>query len=463
MTAANDSGIAIHLPKPYPLQLEIIRSKAKRKVIAAGRRAGKTRLASIAAINNPYTIGGLLQGKKTLLLSASQDQADIFWECITTWLAPLTGRYYKNENKRIVEFNSGSIKVKTGSDPSAVKGFDADQLVLDECALLDPNIWYEATAPILADRDGEAMFISTPRRRNWFYTLYQRAISDTTGRWQAWNFASTANPHLSKTALDELSADMTEETYRQEILAEFLEGSGQVFRKIREAAILQERTLYKGRFVAGIDLGQRRDATVIAIMDCDTHELVYLDRFVGVEWTLQRERIKAIYAAWQPLMMVCEINSVGSVIFEDLARAGLPVEAFSTTASSKPPLIESLALAFERNEIRIIDSPILIGELESYERIVSATTGRSQYSAPSGLHDDCVIALALSWYGLLRGNTPVIFFVENRQQPQQNVVFIEDEPAPPPTLENDPVWAMLQAREREQDQEDLDDYLTRRY
>ena len=73
------------------------------------------------------------------------------------------------------------------------------------------------------------------------------------------------------------------------------------------------------------------------------------------------------------------------------------VNGFVFTATSKPPLIESLALALERTECQWLDVPVATGELEAYERRVSATTGRSSYSAPEGLHDDTVMARALAW------------------------------------------------------------------
>ena len=93
---------------------------------------------------------------------------------------------------------------------------------------------------------------------------------------------------------------------------------------------------------------------------------------------------------------------------EELQRQGLPVSSFVTTATSKPPLIESLVLAFDRREIEILDDPILKGELMAYERKVGATN-RSQYSAPQGLFDDMVIALALCWHGVSTRPVKVTF------------------------------------------------------
>ncbi len=389
--------ISLHLPEPYPLQSDIINHPAKRKVICAGRRAGKTTLAALIAVQR------FLAGQKVLLTSTTQDQADAFWDKAKTWLYPLIENklVHKNETRRLLYFpNGGRLRVKTGSNPDVLRGDDADLIVFDECALLDPATWFAVAAPMLADRDGDAVFISTPQRRNWFYHLYQRAMEDDTDRWQAWHFTTHANPHLSSVAVAELANDMTSTTYQQEILAQFLESDGQVFRKVREAAQLGPREPYEGIFVFGLDWAQLQDYTCITVMDVATRELVAIDRFKGVDWALQRGRLLTLYEKWQPHLIVAEANSIGSPNIEALQREGLPVQPFTTTARSKPPLIESLVLAFERDEIHILDDEILIGELEAYERQVSASTGHSRYSAPAGLHDDSVIALALAWYGV---------------------------------------------------------------
>lgn len=388
--------VELTLPRPYPLQREIIDSPAKRKVVCAGRRGGKTVLAAYMACT------ALLQGQRVLLSSTSQDQADVFWEYIVDWLAPLltTGHLYKNEVKRIVKLGQGQIQVKTGRHPDALRGGMADLLVLDECAYLDPDAWRKVGAPMLTDNDGTAVFISTPARRNWFFELYNAAVADDTGRWQAWHFTTRANPYLPQAALDALIADMTETDYQQEILALFLEGQGAVFRYVDARCTAPRRDAYYGRFVAGLDWAMQSDYTVIVVMDADTRAVVDMDRFNGVDWSLQRGRIRAMHDKWQLSEIVAESNSIGGPNIEALQREGLPVRAFETTATSKPPLIESLVLAFDRGEIAALDDPVMKGELMAYERTVSAT-GRSQYSAPVGLHDDTVMALALAWHGIV--------------------------------------------------------------
>jgi hypothetical protein len=398
MQTSSPNELKIKLPRPYPLQSEILQSPAKRKVINAGRRVGKTTLASIAAAQC------LLSGKRALLSSTSQEQADVFWRYIRGWLRPLTdhGIAYKNETRRIIALGDGEIRVKTGSDADALRGDNVSLLVLDECARLNPTAWQEVGAPMLADSNGDAMFISTPKRRNWFFNLYQRAIADDSGIWQAWSFTTHANPFITQQALDLLISDMTESAYQQEILAQFLEGEGAVFRYVTERCTAPRQQPYYGEFVYGLDWGRQNDYTVMVVMDRETRTVVDYDRFNQVDWSLQRGRVRAMIDKWKCRNGYAESNSIGSPNIEALQHDGIPISAFETTASSKPPLIESLVLAFDRNEITVLNDPIIVGELMAYEAKTTAS-GRTQYSAPEGLHDDCVIALALAWKACMGG------------------------------------------------------------
>jgi len=402
----SDTRVKIVLPTPYPLQQEIAVHPAKFKVICAGRRAGKTMMASRMAIGGDKKHGfnnGVLNGKNVLLSSTSQEQADVFWEYIKHWLSPLqdTNLFYKNEVRRILRIGDGQIRVKTGRQPDALRGSGTDLLVLDECAYLHPSAWRSVGAPMLADNDGSAVFISTPKRRNWFFQLYQDAIDPNNTDWQAWNFPTHTNPHLPQSALDRLVANMTDDDYKQEILAQFLEGTGAVFRYVDEVCIAKPHTTaYQGNFVMGVDWAKVKDYTVVSVMDVNTRTLVYYERFNGVDWALQRGRLKSVYERWKPSVIVAESNSIGSPNIEALQREGLPVESFETTASSKPILIESLVLAFDRREITLIDDEYIKGEFMAYEQRIGVS-GRSQYSSPEGLHDDCVMSIALAWHAII--------------------------------------------------------------
>jgi hypothetical protein len=107
--------------------------------------------------------------------------------------------------------------------------------------------------------------------------------------------------------------------------------------------------------------------------------------------------LKTLADRYQVEHIQAEENSIGGPNIEALQREGLLVYPFTTTAASKPPLIQSLALAFERKECRWIDDGAATAELHAFECKVNANTQRVTYAAPEGLHDDTVIARALAW------------------------------------------------------------------
>lgn len=401
-----------NLPALYPLQAEILRHPAQRKVVVAGRRAGKTTLGAIAAAEY------LLLGKRVLITSTTQDQADAFWDKLKDWLSDLltAGDLVKHETRRLLTYtpSGGRVRVKTGRHPDTLRGDDADLIIFDECALLDPATWYAVAAPMLADRDGSALFISTPRAKNWFFHLYQRAVDPINQpRWMAWRFPTHANPHLSKRAVAHLQHEMPADLYRQEILAEFLDNVGSVFRQIVSNVGETVKKPYAGTFIGGLDWARSNDFTVFLLIDAETRHVVAMDRFNGVDWSVQRNRILKLAQQWQPQRIIAEANSIGGPNIEALQDAGLPILPYTMGGHNKTPLIESLALAFEQHEITIPDDAVLIGELEAYERTINRYTGRSTYSAPLGMHDDTVIALALAWYGVQHGRRHKLSVTEN--------------------------------------------------
>lgn len=397
----NNGVLRLKLPAPYPLQREIIDAPYKRKVVVAGRRAGKTHLAALMASER------FLRGQRVLIGSLTQRQSDIFWFKIRRWLAPLFALKLvtKNEVTRTIDGTAiglGLIHVRTASQPDHIIGDNYDLIIFDECALLDPLTWFQAAQPMLIDTDGDALFISSPRRKNWFYKLYLKGKDGDNTRWHSWKFTSYANPHLSKELINELKEDMPGDIYEQEILAEFLDAQGLVFRNYANCVFPDFVSKFQSdpKYVMGVDWAREKDFTVVSVMDIDTNEVIEIDRFNKISWSFQRGRLKALAHKYKPEVILAESNSIGSPNIELLQGEGLPVYPFYTTIDSKARVIESLALAFERNAIRIPEYSPLLAELEAFE-MRQLQSGRIQYSAPDGYHDDCVISLALTWRACL--------------------------------------------------------------
>jgi hypothetical protein len=310
----------IRLPEPHAKQRQFMRSKAKRKLVCAGRRGGKTTGMAILAIESA------LAGRRILEAAPTSDQTTAFWDaCKAALVEPITAKkIYVNNSERLMIFpNGGRIRAKTAWDANTLRGDHADLLILDEYSIMDESAWGEVGAPMLLDNNGDAVFIFTPKSRNHAYRLYQRAVVEDDGRWEAFHFTSMDNPHLSEEALAEITSDMTEDAYRQEILAEFLENSGTVFRNIAACTTLQPSTPDKHNghtLIAGVDLAKQKDYTTISIGCLECKEEVAIDRFNQIDYLFQIERIKSICKKWNITTVIVDSTGVGSPILEQLQR-----------------------------------------------------------------------------------------------------------------------------------------------
>jgi phage terminase large subunit-like protein len=372
-------------------------------VVACGRRFGKTETGKILLIERA------LAGRIGWWISPTYRMADDVWRSLKASLAGVATD--KSESMRRLDLPGGGvIRVRSGHDPDALRGAGLDLAVLDEAAYLHPDVWRAAIRPALADRRGEALFLSTPRGRNWFWGLWMHGQTAAHDQWKSWRFSTTANPLIDPAEVEAARAQLPERIFREEYLAEFLDDAAGVFRRVEEAATARaEDGPQPGeRYVFGVDWARDADFTCIAVLAVGTRRLVALDRFNEIGWSLQRGRLAALAARWLPEAIWAEANSIGGPNIEALQNEGLPVIPFTTTATSKGPLIEALALALERGELAILPDPALVGELQAY-RLERLPSGRFRYSAPPGEHDDCVIALALAWHGASQAGSGISF------------------------------------------------------
>jgi len=219
--------------------------------------------------------------------------------------------------------------------------------------------------------------------------------------WAAFRFPTVNNPFIPASEVEAARDGLPERIFQQEYLAEFLEDAGGIFRGIMDAATAepQRKALAEHEYVMGVDWGKHNDYTVFTVIDATTNELVYMDRFSQIDYQTQLGRLEGVYVRFAPGQIVAERNAMGEPLIEQLQRQGYPVQAWQTTNASKAEAIDALALAFERQDIRIIPDPALIGELQAFEA-QRLPSGMLRYAAPEGLHDDTVMSLALAWQGI---------------------------------------------------------------
>ena len=302
------------------------------------------------------------------------------------------------------------LAIRSTHNPDNLRGAGLDYAILDEAAFMAPDVWHNVVRPMLLDRRGRALFLSTPYGRNWFWEVFKIGIDPEEPSWQSFRFMSYDNPLIDSDELDSIRRNTPDRIFREEYLAQFADDIGRVFRGVHEAA---HAPLFavphpRGRYVMGVDWGRENDYTAVVVIEADSGVMVALDRFNQIGWSLQRGRLRTLVERWSPEVILAEANSIGTVNIEALQNEGLPVRAFMTTSRSKRPLIESLALAIERRDIALLPDPVLLGELASYEA-ERMSEGGFRYNAPPGAHDDTVIATALAWNAANAGNVRVDF------------------------------------------------------
>lgn len=385
-------------PTNRPYQAKVWNSPERNKVLIIHRRAGKTSLAI-----NWLIYQAILNPKKIFwyLCPTIKQAKEIVWkapEMLIKYLPP-EAVDKKNEVELTIYLKNGSqIHVKGADNPDSLRGTDPYGIIIDEYAQIKPQLYDEVLLPILGANGGWVWLIGTPKGKNDFWFKWQMA--KITEGWQALQLRASESNILSEQVIAELKASMTERSFAQEFETEFLENSGQVFRRILENArsTIQEPTA-TGEYVMGVDLARLQDWTVIKIIDTKRHIEVYHDRFNQVDWNLQAARIEAVARRYNNARIRIDATGVGDPIVSALQSRGLGVDPYTITNSSKNNLITNLALKLEQDKIKILPDDHTVTELQNFGYELSANNN-VKYGAPDGQHDDCVIALALACWEL---------------------------------------------------------------
>lgn len=362
--------LTIRLPEPHPKQAGFVDSTAKRRVVRAGRRGGKTVGVSIRAVKR------FLAGRRILYGAPTQDQVDRFWVSVTRALhEPIeAGIFYKNETRHIIELpgTEQRIRAKTCWNADTLRGDYADELILDEWQLMDEDAWGVVGAPMLLDNNGDATFIYTPpslRSRSVSKAndpqhaakLFKKAQQDTSGRWATFHFTSHDNPYISMEALSEITSDMTSLSYRMEINAEDVdEAPGALWTR---ALIEQGRVVRKPeleRIVVAVDPSATSggdEAGIITAGKAGGHGYVLSDDTVqGSPKTWATAAVTA-YHKYEADCIVAEANNGGEMVALTIATVDPDIRVKLVHASrGKQTRAEPISALYEptkeRPEIR---------------------------------------------------------------------------------------------------------------
>lgn len=368
-------------------------------MIDCGRRFGKNILeqdiATVTALDG-YPVGWGAPTYKMLLDD---------WKNLASMLAPVTDR--RNEQEKSLKLvTGGGVEFFSLDNPDAIRGKKFKGFVVNEAAFVPQlvDIFNLVIRPTLIDFQGWADFTGTPKGMNGFWQLYNQ----TGDEWARWKMTSYENPHIQRAELDGLKATMIERAWMQEIMAEFLEDGGGVFRNVTKVSTLKPQEPQPGRqYAIGVDWGRTNDATVFCVMDAQSKTQVQLDRMTNTDFASQRLRLKSLSERYNRAACVVELNSIGQPQMEELQRMGVNVQGFTTTNASKAQVVNALQLALEQESIQLLDNPTQTAELMAYQA-EKLPSGLIRYNAPEGMHDDTVIALCLALYAISYGRVEVI-------------------------------------------------------
>ncbi len=377
---------------------------AQTKDIAAGRRWGKTVLGGVAVSNV------LRQHGHSAWVVPTYKNGRALWRWLRTTFGPLAAAKVVDisESERVITTHMGGFfGMYSGDNIDAIRSEWFNLVVEDEAARLKDGADADAIDPTLADAGGQKLRISTPKGLNWWYAECMRRSDE-----HAFFHAPTASNPLPniRRAADLARGRVPERTYRQEWLAEFVT-DGAYFQNVDACAVLtvpDRPEQHAGHTIAaGLDWGLTSDYTVLTVICRECSRVVDWWRSTGGEYIGQRERIKALYHLWNVRDLLPERNSMGQPNIEMLRADGISVAlgpdnnyGWFMTASNKPALIERLALALEHGEVQVPRE--YAAELRAFE-VKTRDAGHTAYSAPDGMHDDCVVSLALAWHAASTG------------------------------------------------------------
>ena len=283
-----------------PWQEEVFHDTTRFKVVAAGRRTGKSRLAAWLLIINA------LQTEKgqVFYVAPTQGQArDIMWQTLMELGHPVIAGSHIN-NLQIKLVNGTMISLKGADRPETMRGVSLGFLVMDEYADMKPDVWEQILRPALADQKGEALFIGTPMGRNHFYELYKYAELGDDETYRSWHFTSYDNSMLDSEEIDIAKKSMSSYAFRQEFMASFEARGSEMFKEewVKFGESPEDGDYYIAVDLAGFeDVNKKRtkntrlDDTAIAVAKVNENGW-FVENIIYGRWGLDETATKIFQA-----------------------------------------------------------------------------------------------------------------------------------------------------------------------
>lgn len=406
---------------PFQWQAQHIHAKrhVPRLILPIGRRAGKTSGMKgeivYEATREPELIMGVLHSPIIYVVGPTRETYHKVWQPVYdlfvdsedgSYRAPLG--FMKQEHNKQRQWirlkNGAQIFGKTADDPRSLQGDRVTLIVVDEAHDVQEEAW-ENMMPSLADSGGRLIAIGVPKGRGRFRSYWQLGQGEDSNFYSV-NLPTSVNPIFTMRAnaagvgVEEyikgaMQGDLTEDEYRRQFLAQWVEQDGQVFKDFERCFTAAPGFAHVNQSNAmGLDIGKVNDFTVAYVGDLNTGRFLTGDRFVGVDYTVAIPRIARLYKAFNCQYIHADATGGGVPVVDMLRAEGCHVIPFTFTNASKASIVTTMAREIERQNVAFLKADnVLRKEMDVFEAEVRGTT--VFYGHPRGYHDDAVMAAAL--------------------------------------------------------------------
>ena len=379
-------------------QQTVFKDSHRFKVVAAGRRCGKSRLSAVTllieALNCP-------EGSAVMYIAPTLGQArTIIWDLLHDLGRPVIKSSHIN-NLEITLVNGRKILVRGADNPDSLRGVSLVYVVLDECAFIKQEIWEKVIRAALSDKKGRALFISTPSGRNWFYDAFKLGKDEGDEEWKSWHFTTQDNETIDPKEIEAAKRTLSSFAFKQEYLSSFDTSGSDIF---KEHWIKKGPEPKDGSYIIAIDLAgfedisegsqnkKRLDESAIAVVKVSDDGTWWVDKIEHGRWDIKDTcmRILKNIKDYQPLAVGIErgtAKNAALTILQDMMRQ------YNTFAH-----IQTLTHGNKKKTDRIIWA--LQGRMEHGKVILNEDEDWSDFEdqllmfPTKGVHDDLVDALA---------------------------------------------------------------------
>lgn len=390
----------IKLFKPHTTQRECIdkiyQTGCKYITLSIGRQWGKSLLSQNLLLKWSLET----KGSVGFWVSPIYSQAKKVYDELVKALKPTGLIVATNRTEVWIKLINGStIHFKSAEKADNLRGYTLDYLVMDEAAFIRDDVWNEILRPATLVKGKKVLFISTPKGKNWFNTIYNRGLSTEYPEYLSLRYTSYDTPYITEDEINEARNTLPTDIFSQEIMAEFIDDGGSVFRGFSKSQFIDKwiEPLPNEKYYAGIDLGRQNDFTVVTILN-SRNQICYIYRERRNNWANIVDSIVSVLQKYNAKAVV-EVNSIGDVIYEQIKRKYNKIEPFTTTSSSKDEIINNLIVQIN-DHMLLLPTRELFEPLDTELRVFtfeySTKSRKIKYFSPPGFHDDCIMSLAMA-------------------------------------------------------------------